>query len=95
MNRKMPAKTKRAIEEYAQTLPASSDRAQCYTLANYTLCDETIAQRIIRDHSSFSDIIRAMSLMAKAKCATKETRNSDRCGLFIFEDDSSYFYNCG
>lgn len=90
MNRKMPAKTKRAMQEYAQTLPASSARAQCYTLANYTLWDETIAQRISRDHASLSDAKRAMSLMAKAGCATEKNESDTHYGVFTFEDGSSY-----
>lgn len=87
---RMPAKTRTAMEIYRQTLPPSSARAQCSTIANYELdAGETIAERILRDHRSHSSALRAMSLVVAAGAAIEEPSSQTHCfGTFVFEDGS-------
>lgn len=89
----MSNETQKKMHDYAQTLPPSSARAQCYTIANYLLNDEeTIAQRLDRDHRSSTGALRAAKLMVYAGCAeevlTKHQEERSLFGKFIFEDES-------
>lgn len=86
----MLTKTKKAMQSHALTLKPSTDRAQCYTIANYTLTSgESIADRLCRDHSSSDGALRAAAIMVDAGCAT-ESNAKDHCfGTFHFEDGSS------
>lgn len=87
---RMPTKTRKAMENYALTIPPCSARAQCYTIANYELNDETIAQRIQRDHSDSDSHLRAASLMVEAGCATEKQGKKHCYGVFTFEDGSEF-----
>ena len=77
--------------KHAQTLPASTERAQCYNIAGLNLNpNETIAERIARDHCDTSSHLRAASLMVDAGCATEVVKKEGCYGTFTFED-GSYF----
>ncbi|WP_299496440.1 hypothetical protein [uncultured Shewanella sp.] len=84
-------KTTKALHEYAQTLPPSSARAQCYTIANYSLLpNETIAERFLRDHSGKDHAYRAAKLMVWAGCAKADVEKMKNFGYapITFEDGS-------
>lgn len=77
--------------EFAQTLDPSCDKAQCYTIANYLLTNETIAERLHRDHASSDGHLRAARLMVYAGCADEKPWQKDcHFGVFVFEDGSSF-----
>lgn len=88
------AQTLRAQEKlmcaYAQSLPPSSARAQCYNIANYSLnVGETIADRLLRDHHGAAHAMRAAQLMVEAGCATEvKNKKPHLYGTFIFLDGS-------
>jgi hypothetical protein len=83
-------KQAKVMTKFALTLPPSSLRAQCYTIANYKLDNgETIAERLRRDHSSLDHALRAAQLMADAGCATEiKNKNPRLYGTFTFLDGS-------
>ena len=88
---KMPAKTREAMIKYAHTFKPCSARAQCLAIANYTLdYDETIAERVYRDHSDSSSHLRAAKLLVDAGCAVEENGTESFYGKFVFEDGSSF-----
>ena len=77
--------------KYAITLTPGSARAQCYNIAHYKLDgEETIADRLLRDHCSRHDALRAAKLMAEAGCATESPcKRPYIFGVFTFLDDST------
>jgi len=79
------------MNKFAQTLPPSTARAQCHTIANYHLDrNETIAARIERDHRDSSSHLRVASLVVEAGAAT-ESKGSRGCyGTFTFQDGSTF-----
>jgi len=80
--------TKEKMTEYAQTLPPSTARAQCYNIANLTCGDKTIAEVMRDDHRVAEGALRAATMMVDAGCA-KEVDNEKGCyGTFVFEDGS-------
>lgn len=81
----IPTKTKNAMNKLASTLAPGSQRAQCYTIANYKL-STTIAARLLSDHSSVSDAKRAALLMVEAGCAKEINAKSGMYGDFVFQD---------
>ena len=82
-------KTRDAMFKYAQQLKPSCDRAQCYTIANYDLGDnETISERLQKDHRSIDGALRAARLMVNAGCAQEINAKPIFYGQFIFEDQS-------
>jgi hypothetical protein len=85
---KMPTKTKNTMSSYADRLPLSPARAQCYTIANYDLIDETIAERLLRDHRTRDGALRAAALMRDAGCAEESDARKHCYGTFTFEDGS-------
>ena len=88
---RMPAKTRNLMIKYAHTFKPSSARAQCLAIANYTLnYDETIAERVYRDHSDSSSHLRAAKLLVDAGCAVEENGTESFYGKFVFEDGSSF-----
>lgn len=87
----MPTKTRKAMQKHALTLNPSPARAQCYAIANYQLDgDETIAQRIQRDHTDSSSHLRAASMMVDAGCASEKQGKKHCYGTFNFEDGSGF-----
>jgi hypothetical protein len=83
----MLANTKEKMITYAQTLPASTERAQAYNIANLT-AGESIAQSILDDHATLDGARRAARLMVEAGCATEKKENPKYFGTFTFEDGS-------
>ena len=83
-------KTEKAMLAFALTLPASTERAQCYTIANYTLGEESIAEKILSDHCNKGHAYRAAMLIVDAGAATFEENphGSHFCGKITFEDGS-------
>ena len=77
--------------KYAQTLPASHARAQCYNIANWDFdAGETISDRLIRDHSSINGIYRAAQLIHDAGHAEYVPhKKKNYWGTFKFDDGSS------
>lgn len=85
----MKKSTANKLIAYAATLKPGSARAQCYNIAGLALLpDETIAQRIYRDHHSYFHALRAMSLCVDAGCAEEIDKKNGCYGTFIFEDGS-------
>ncbi|WP_196161776.1 hypothetical protein [Reinekea sp. G2M2-21] len=81
--------TKNKMNEYSNVLPPSADRAQCINIANYKLLgNESIADRLVRDHKSTNHALRAALLMVAAGCANHIDRVKGRIGKIIFEDGS-------
>lgn len=87
---RMPKATIKAMQEYAQTLPPSTARAQCYAIANLLLDDESIAERVARGHVNSGHAARAMRLMVDAGCAEEKDKTRNCYGTFIFEDGSQF-----
>jgi len=82
--------TRKKMFEYFQKLPACSAKAQCLNIANmYLDDDETISDRILRDHNTVAGALRAMQLMEDAGAATHESANPNCFGTFTFEDRST------
>ena len=72
---KMSAKTRESMVKYAHTFSPSSARARCLAIANLTRdYDETIAERIYRDHSDSSSHLRDARLLVDAGCAVEENK---------------------
>jgi hypothetical protein len=85
----MLANTKQKLISYAQTLPASTERAQAYNIANLT-AGESIAQAILDDHETLDGARRAARLLVDAGCATEKKENPKYFGIFTFEDGTSF-----
>lgn len=85
-----PRSTIKKMHEYAQSLPPSAARAQCYTIACYEFAkDETIADRFIRDHANVSNARRQAQLMVEAGCANETGKVKNYYGKIVFQDGSS------
>lgn len=80
----------RIMSEYAFKLAFGTERAQCYAISHYKLCDdESIADRLLRDHSSRLGALRAAQMMVEAGCAEEaENENPNLFGTFTFLDGS-------
>lgn len=86
----LPTKTKKALLEYASTLPPSTDRAQLIRISNYKISFlSTISERLISDHSGADHARRAASLMKDAGAATEDDSKPGEFGVFRFEDGST------
>jgi len=81
--------TKLKIEKYAQTLTPGADRAQCLTIANLIIGNQSIATALKEDHRSADGALRAANLMKDAGCASEEVRKKGCYGTFTFEDGST------
>lgn len=81
--------SRKRLTAYAQTLPPSQARAQCYQLARLK-GDGSIAQAIKDNHVTMDGALRAASLVVNAGIA-KEThaKQLDYYGTFVFEDEST------
>ena len=87
----MKTKTKDLMQEYAQTLPASSARVQCYNIANLVIGDnETIANTLMNDHRSQDGHLQSARLMVEAGAATEIVKKAGCYGRFTFEDGSGF-----
>jgi hypothetical protein len=87
----MKSTTKKLMLAYAESLPPSTARAQCFHIAGLSLShDQTIADAIFNDHSNVSSVYRAMSLMEAAGAARQFDARSGCYGRFIFEDGSIF-----
>ena len=74
--------------KYAQTLEPSTNRAQCYHIADLTLGKRTIAQALLDDHVTWDHAVRhASTLMIPAGAAKKV---SDDYGDIEFLDKSNF-----
>jgi len=81
--------TKTKMTAYAQTLPPSKARAQCYNIANLELRGKTIAQAMLEDHRTLSGALRASELMVGADCANEVDKEREGYyGTFVYEDGS-------
>jgi hypothetical protein len=78
------------MSKYAFSLKPGVSRAQCYNISNYKLNpDETIADRVSRDHRTLSSSLRAAQLMVEAGCATEIPNEKPYVfGTFVFLDGS-------
>lgn len=91
MSTKLPVKTRSALKSYLDDVPAGPTRAQLINILNLELDDnETIAERIARDHSTIDAALRAMHLVHQAGAATHKTSHPGVFGVFTFEDGSQY-----
>ena len=80
------------MQEHAQTLPGGSERAQCYTISNYSRASgSTIAEQLDNDHVS-DHAKRAALIMVDAGCAihnqTERQIEKHLFGTFTFNDGS-------
>lgn len=79
--------SRRKLEQHAQTLPPSTDRAMCYRLTQ--LKGDCIATAIANDHASVDGPLRAATLAVQAGVAREiPDKNPLYFGAFVFEDDS-------
>ena len=91
MSIKLPLNTRKKLQDYLVDMRPSSNRAQIINIINIRLDDdETIAERIIRDHITIGGALRAMMLMSDAGAATHKSKNPDCYGTFTFEDGSTF-----
>jgi len=82
-------RTKQEMLDHAETLPASYERAQCYSIASLKIGQhETIASALEAQHHGIAGLLRAAELMKRAGCATEEPRKPGLFGTFTFEDGS-------
>ena len=90
ISRKVLNDLKNGMEKHALTLEPSSDRAQCYTISSYGFDgDETIAQRLLRDHFSKDHALRAARLICDAGLAREiPNKNPNFFGTYVFDDGS-------
>ena len=85
----MKTTTKNKMVAYAKTLPPSTVRAQCHTIANLVIGRHgTIANALDAAHRSTDGAQRAAKLMVEAGCATEKTADPCCFGVFTFEDGS-------
>lgn len=86
---KLPKFTRSKIEEYLESVPPSTERAQLINILNYKLADkETIAERFERDHATVSHAIRNSMLLVLAGCANYYVATDDTVVTIEFEDGS-------
>ena len=86
ISRKVLSDLKNGMEKHALTLDPSSARAQCYTIASYEFDgDETIAERLLRDHANLGHALRAARLICDAGLPNKKP---NFFGTYIFGDGS-------
>lgn len=86
--KKLPIKTRKAIEAQLLSFPPSSARAQLIAIKDYLLEEnETIAERFLRDHVSHCHAFRQAMLLVDAGAATLQpvTKNV-HCGNSVFKE---------
>ena len=89
--KKLSSQTIKKLHEYAQTLEPGSKRAQCYAIASYELLnDETVADRLLRDHANSSHAKRQALILVDVGCANEINRVEGFFGTIVFEDGSSF-----
>jgi hypothetical protein len=85
----MKNSTKNKMHKYALTLPPCSARAQCLRIAGLILDNnETISERIQRDHTSIAHAKRASRLVVDAGAAIETGAGTWFYGDIVFEDGS-------
>ena len=76
------------MHHFAQSLPPSNARAQCYTIGSYRLNGMSWAEKLLSDHGgAIYYAYRAAQLMVWAGCATAENSKGDM-GIITFRDGS-------
>jgi hypothetical protein len=79
--------SRKKLTDLAQSLPPSSQRAQCYHLAQLQ-AGLSIAETIASDHATDSGALRAARLVVDAGAATEDGATEFSFGTFTFEDGS-------
>ena len=89
-------KTKKLMRRYGDSLPPSTTKAHAYSISLWDFFeDETIADRLSRDHNVLYDYaLRAADMMCRAGAAihhqTEKEKNKKLFGEFEFLDGSRF-----
>lgn len=87
--RSLPTYTLECLREAWSNMPPSSDKALLVSTMGYKLYgEESIAERILRDHRSTVSAYNHAILLVGAGCANEINRTSNMIGTIIFEDGS-------
>lgn len=87
--RSLPKHTLACLREAVRTCKSSLEKAQLINTLTFKLNgNESIADRLLRDHVSIGHAKRHAALLLQAGCANEINRRKGLYGTFVFEDGS-------